>query len=133
MNVEIKDAVNSYTNKQIISNITALPIIGKYDLTVGSIGCWHSHRSLWSEILEKKIGKSLILEDDVDLVNGFKSKISSVMSQLETKNIYWDILYVGHCFQHSPKDPPIISYPVVVQTSTSPVCTHAYAVSLSGI
>ncbi|OLY84513.1 hypothetical protein AYI68_g1334 [Smittium mucronatum] len=54
------------------------------------------------------------------------------MSQLKSKNQYWDMLYIGHCHQNKPTQSPIISSPVVVQKSSDPKCMHAYGVSLSG-
>ncbi|OLY80864.1 putative inactive glycosyltransferase 25 family member 3 [Smittium mucronatum] len=132
LDIEVVDAFNPYANKKIINTLNSTILSEKTDISPGAIGCWLSHRELWSRIVEENIKSALIFEDDVDLASGFNEKLSSVMSQLSSKNVYWDILYVGHCYQRTSLQEPIITNPVIVQASSSPVCMHAYGLSFGG-
>ena len=56
---------------------------------VGEYGCLMSHFGIWSDIVAKGHDKAIILEDDIDLVPEFKTKIESL--KLPEK---WDIIYL---------------------------------------
>ena len=56
---------------------------------VGEYGCLASHFKIWEDIVAKGHDKAVILEDDVDLVSEFKSKIESL--KLPEK---WDVIYL---------------------------------------
>jgi GR25 family glycosyltransferase involved in LPS biosynthesis len=56
------------------------------------MGCWDSHRRLFNKIKEENIEYTLIMEDDVDLVENFQERLNDVISELPDD---WDLLYLG--------------------------------------
>lgn len=42
-----------------------------FKLTRGEIGCFLSHRSVWQQIVDSGLPGALVLEDDIDLLDGF--------------------------------------------------------------
>lgn len=44
-----------------------------FPLNAGELGCFLSHRSAWQQIVDEGLDAALILEDDVALVDGFKT------------------------------------------------------------
>lgn len=55
----------------------------------GEYGCLASHFKIWEDIVAKGLDKAVILEDDIDLVSEFKTKIDSL--KLPEK---WDVIYL---------------------------------------
>ena len=58
----------------------------------GFMGCWDSHRRLFNKIKEENTEYTLIMEDDVDLVENFNERLNEVISELPND---WDLLYLG--------------------------------------
>lgn len=58
----------------------------------GFMGCWDSHRRLFNIIKEENLEYSLIMEDDVDVVDNFNERLNEVISELPND---WDLLYLG--------------------------------------
>jgi GR25 family glycosyltransferase involved in LPS biosynthesis len=44
-----------------------------FALKPGEIGCYLSHRSIWQEMVDKKIDRLLVVEDDIEFLPNFKS------------------------------------------------------------
>lgn len=55
-------------------------------------GCALSHLSLWQKMVDESIPNAIIMEDDVQLVPKFCTKVKKVLSQLPPNT---DILYIG--------------------------------------
>lgn len=82
---------------------------GKYDavhgtkvyvpLTMGGIGCALSHRKAYEMIINNKMDRALILEDDVYFDKKFGEKLKTLMGNLPTTD--FDILFIGY---HSAKN-----------------------------
>ena len=64
-----------------------------YNMREGMVGCALSHIKLWTELAYAKNEMFCILEDDLELVPGFKEKFDHVTSILPTG---WDICFLGH-------------------------------------
>jgi GR25 family glycosyltransferase involved in LPS biosynthesis len=81
-------------------------------------GCACSHIELWRYISKKKLGWTLILEDDAHFHPEFKNLFSTFWNQVPTdaKMIY--LGYGGTTHNHTN---PIIK--------TTPLCTHAYMIN----
>lgn len=69
-------------------------------LSRGEIGCYMSHATLLKHIGDSKSNfeSAMIMEDDIKIFDNTKSeqmaKLSKALSELETKRIKWDILYL---------------------------------------
>ncbi|XP_007434118.1 inactive glycosyltransferase 25 family member 3 [Python bivittatus] len=90
-------ALNSSSIKKM--GINLLP--GYYDpfsgrtLTKGEVGCFLSHHHVWKEIVERKLEKSLVLEDDVRFEAYFKKHLLRLMEELEQAQTDWELIYLG--------------------------------------
>ncbi len=58
------------------------------DLTAGEIGCLLSHRSIYEMMIEKKIAKALILEDDTI----FEPEFPAVLQAVLNSDKKWDMV-----------------------------------------
>jgi len=61
-------------------------------LTKGAIGCALSHKNIWEKILKEKYERTLILEDDINIVENFKQKLYLILEKYNE----FDIHYLGH-------------------------------------
>ncbi|XP_057697964.1 procollagen galactosyltransferase 2 [Corythoichthys intestinalis] len=64
-------------------------------LTRGEIGCFLSHHSIWSQVVERGLQKVLVLEDDVRFEPRFKRRLQAIMDEVEKTQLDWDLIYVG--------------------------------------
>ena len=125
-------------------------------LTQERLACWHSHWRVIRLIADSQDDVSLVLEDDVDMELDIRQRLLGVWGSLPHT---WDIVFLGntvtscfsqratyshagHCWSEESKRAPIAVYsssissmglPVTtLHPSTSPKCTHAYALSRRG-
>uniref|UniRef100_A0A7N6ABW9 Glycosyl transferase family 25 domain-containing protein n=1 Tax=Anabas testudineus TaxID=64144 RepID=A0A7N6ABW9_ANATE len=64
-------------------------------LTRGEIGCFLSHHSLWTQVIERSLQKILVLEDDVRFEPRFKRRLQAIMDDVDKAQLDWDLIYVG--------------------------------------
>ncbi|CAF95848.1 unnamed protein product, partial [Tetraodon nigroviridis] len=64
-------------------------------LTRGEIGCFLSHHSIWTQVLERGLEKVLVLEDDVRFEPRFKRRLQAIMDDIDRAQLDWDLIYVG--------------------------------------
>ncbi|XP_061593641.1 procollagen galactosyltransferase 2 [Cololabis saira] len=64
-------------------------------LTRGEIGCFLSHHSIWTQVIERGLQKVLVLEDDVRFEPRFKRRIQAIMDDVDRAQLDWDLIYVG--------------------------------------
>jgi len=60
--------------------------------TDGQIGCGMSHMKAWRKLLEDEVDVAIIMEDDVKLVDGFKSRLELAWRDVPND---FDLVYVG--------------------------------------
>lgn len=65
----------------------------------GQIGCALGHRMMYETILKEGYQRVLILEDDVEPVNGFHEQVTSVLQELPEN---WDLIYFDYAKYTSP-------------------------------
>ncbi|CAI5444275.1 unnamed protein product [Caenorhabditis angaria] len=61
----------------------------------GEIGCFLSHFRIWREILEEKLEKVVVFEDDLRFSAGGLKRIREVLMDLEASRRIWDLIYLG--------------------------------------
>ncbi|GAA5910903.1 hypothetical protein JCM6882_001926 [Rhodosporidiobolus microsporus] len=96
---------------------------------LATLATWHSHVTLWRRMIDEGWGESiLILEDDVDV----EWEVGRIWAQIEKRlpREAWDIVYLGDCGGREGENPAYL-HPYL-HRSTSPICLHAYAISLRG-
>ncbi|KAJ8390358.1 hypothetical protein AAFF_G00107520 [Aldrovandia affinis] len=64
-------------------------------LTRGEIGCFLSHHYTWTQVVERGLQRILVLEDDVRFEPRFKSRLMTIMENVERAQLDWDLIYVG--------------------------------------
>jgi glycosyl transferase family 25 len=73
-------------------------VVRNKELRRGEIGCYDAHVRLWQYVIQNKIPRALILEDDADLQcteNNVK-RIRQFFNDLERFNLEFEVLYLGH-------------------------------------
>uniref|UniRef100_A0A674NT14 Collagen beta(1-O)galactosyltransferase 2b n=1 Tax=Takifugu rubripes TaxID=31033 RepID=A0A674NT14_TAKRU len=64
-------------------------------LTRGEIGCFLSHHSIWTQVLERGLKQVLVLEDDVRFEPRFKRRLQAIMDDIDRAQLDWDLIYIG--------------------------------------
>ncbi|KAJ8357356.1 hypothetical protein SKAU_G00201500 [Synaphobranchus kaupii] len=64
-------------------------------LTRGEIGCFLSHHYIWTQVVERGLQRILVVEDDVRFEPRFKSRLMTIMENVEQVELDWDLIYVG--------------------------------------
>jgi len=64
-------------------------------MTMGEIGCFLSHYNIWKEIVERKLERSLVFEDDIRFEPYFQQKLLNFMHDVDSLKLDWDIIYLG--------------------------------------
>jgi len=74
-------------------------------LTYGEIGCFLSHYRLWQRIVEEKLERVLIFEDDIKFEPFFISKLEYLKSDLFEIGESWDLVFLGRKILHNSEEP----------------------------
>ncbi|CAB1317802.1 unnamed protein product [Coregonus sp. 'balchen'] len=64
-------------------------------LTRGEIGCFLSHYNIWKQVVEQGLQLVLVLEDDVRFEPRFRSRLVTIMENVDRVGLDWDLIYVG--------------------------------------
>ena len=114
-----------------ISNIYSIGLNKKhfrYDLSLGEIGCYMSHRKIWQKMVTENIEFSIVLEDDLVIQNNFLS----IFSNIENLKKYELIKLAdnrGYPSVHSKK---IKEELALINFKKIPNCTTGYTINLDG-
>ena len=65
-------------------------------MTSAEIACWSSHREVWHDIASRRLGTTLVLEDDVDMEIDVADVLQAAIQSLPDD---WAIVWLGHCFE----------------------------------
>ncbi|CAG8816814.1 23038_t:CDS:1, partial [Cetraspora pellucida] len=117
------------------------PAVSKYDeeflrrfgtanMDLSQKACFLSHYLVYKEIIDKGYNSALILEDDVDFELNITVIMNDILHDLPSS---WETLYVGSCQELVGERVGKNSSLHKLYMSVYPICTHAYAVSYSGV
>uniref|UniRef100_A0A8C2KMG4 procollagen galactosyltransferase n=1 Tax=Cyprinus carpio TaxID=7962 RepID=A0A8C2KMG4_CYPCA len=101
-------------------------------LTKGELGCFLSHYNIWTEIVDRGLKASLVIEDDLRFEVFFKRRLQNLMEEIESQRLDWDLIYIGR--KRMQVDRPEKSVPRIhnlVEADYS-YWTLGYMISLSG-
>ncbi|XP_078251845.1 procollagen galactosyltransferase 1-like, partial [Rhinoraja longicauda] len=135
---KIIDAVDgSAFNSSTLNAMGVSMLPGYFDpysgrtLTKGEIGCFLSHYSIWKEVVDRKLNKAVVFEDDVRFEGHFKRKLTRLLRDVENVALEWDLIYLGRKLVNPSQEEamPGIRNLVVAEYS---YWTLAYAISLQG-
>ena len=101
-------------------------------LTLGEIGCFMSHYSIWNIVLEQNLKEVIIFEDDIRLEPFFKQRFKTIRKVLD--HMDWDLVYLGRKLNpnHQKEDWVKGSNQSLVHVDFT-YCTFGYMLSHSGI
>jgi len=73
-------------------------------LSHGQMGCYESHVRVWKLIVQERLPRALVLEDDADIVYSEKTvqRLNEFLHELE-RIPDWDVAYLGNVPLHPPK------------------------------
>lgn len=101
------------------------PPPGEAPFNVGPkvVGCWLSHRALWSALLLLDDEHVLVIEDDALFQEGWRDRFDRAMSDAPSD---FDLLYIGSCCTADKRKTLVRGE---VWDVRYPFCTHGYVVS----
>ena len=94
-------------------------------ITRGEYACYQSHLKLWKFLYDSGVSHVIIFEDDISIPPSVTLK-DMVNTINDSKG--FDVLLLGHC-----SAPNLERKPTGTSRIGSALCTHAYAVSRSGL
>ena len=98
-----------------------------YKIVQSILGCSMSHYIIWRIMEYLDDDYFLVVEDDVELCEGFKEKLISTIQRLPND---WQFVFVGHCCL----EPNLLMVcDGVAHTHVPPMCTHAYLVRKTAV
>ena len=65
---------------------------GNRTMTLGEVGCFLSHYTIWNKVLDEGLERVLVLEDDIDFEPRFREGLAEVMNEAETVTPTWDLM-----------------------------------------
>ncbi|WP_417440088.1 glycosyltransferase family 25 protein [Idiomarina abyssalis] len=71
-----------------------------YDLTLGEIACYMSHRKAWQTLLESEHAAAIILEDDIVLDPQFAQLQKPIADLADSPFSDWDVIKLTQPFKH---------------------------------
>jgi len=100
----------------------------RYNLSLGEIGCYMSHRKIWRKMVEENIDFAIILEDDLIVNENFQQLFALVDS---LKNYDLIKLADNRSFPAAQKKEITADFELI-NFKTIPNCTTGYTINLSG-
>ena len=98
-----------------------------YRIGQGVLGCAMSHYTIWRIMEYLDDDYFFVVEDDVELCDGFKEKL---MAKIENLPSDWQFVFVGHCCLE-----PSFSMvrDGIACSSVPPMCNHTYLVRKTAV
>ncbi|XP_055705796.1 glycosyltransferase 25 family member [Phlebotomus papatasi] len=102
----------------------------KRPMTMGEVGCFLSHLSIWRRIVNENLQEVLILEDDIRFEPFFRDRFSSLLNEARYRG-NWDLIYLGRKRLHESSEPWVEDSNQLVYPSYS-YWTLGYLISKQG-
>ncbi|KFO26337.1 Procollagen galactosyltransferase 2 [Fukomys damarensis] len=101
-------------------------------LTRGEIGCFLSHYSVWKEVIDRELEKTLVIEDDVRFEHQFKKKLVKLMDDIDQAQLDWELIYIGRKRMQVKEPEKAVPNVVNLVEADYSYWTLGYAISLEG-
>ncbi|GAB1285537.1 Procollagen galactosyltransferase 2 [Apodemus speciosus] len=101
-------------------------------LTRGEIGCFLSHFSVWKEVIDRELEKTLVIEDDVRFEHQFKRKLMELMDDIDKAQLDWELIYIGRKRMQVKEPEKAVPNVVNLVEADYSYWTLGYAISLAG-
>lgn len=104
-----------------------------YDLTMGEIACYMSHRKAWQKLLDSEDNAAIILEDDIVLDPLFAQLQKPVAALADSRFAQWDLIKLAQPFRPKESQPlETFGEFQLVDYEKPPMGACAYLVSRQG-
>nr|KAF6413005.1 collagen beta(1-O)galactosyltransferase 2 [Molossus molossus] len=92
-------------------------------LTRGEIGCFLSHHSVWKEVIDRELEKTLVIEDDVRFEHQFKKKLIKLMDDIDQAQLDWELMpaFLSKAVSSASQGYPDLTFLPPLKTSDSAV------------
>ncbi|EGW08696.1 Glycosyltransferase 25 family member 2 [Cricetulus griseus] len=101
-------------------------------LTRGEIGCFLSHFSVWKEVIDRELEKTLVIEDDVRFEHQFKKKLMKLMDDIDKAQLDWELIYIGRKRMQVKEPEKAVPNVINLVEADYSYWTLGYAISLEG-
>ncbi|XP_032147072.1 procollagen galactosyltransferase 2 isoform X3 [Sapajus apella] len=101
-------------------------------LTRGEIGCFLSHYSVWKEVIDRELEKTLVIEDDVRFEHQFKKKLMKLMDDIDQAQLDWELIYIGRKRMQVKEPEKVVPNVENLVEADYSYWTLGYAISLEG-
>ncbi|XP_038614151.1 procollagen galactosyltransferase 2 [Tachyglossus aculeatus] len=101
-------------------------------LTRGEIGCFLSHYSIWKEVIDRDLEKTLVIEDDVRFEHQFKKKLIKLMDDIDRVQLDWELIYIGRKRMQVQEPEKAVPNVVNLVEADYSYWTLGYVISLEG-
>ena len=78
--------------------------VAQTTMSLGEVGCYLSHLSLWKQARARGLSSMAIFEDDIKFVPESHSRLQQFLKDVPAD---WDILHFGHMHRYTPTVLPI--------------------------
>nr|XP_033773160.1 procollagen galactosyltransferase 2 [Geotrypetes seraphini] len=102
------------------------------ELTRGEIGCFLSHHHVWKQVVDRRLEKSLLIEDDARFEPQFKRRLMKLMDDVEEEQLDWDLIYIGRKRMQVERPEKAVPNVMNLVESDYSYWTLGYAISLQG-
>ncbi|XP_076315609.1 procollagen galactosyltransferase 2 [Tachypleus tridentatus] len=103
----------------------------KRPLTMGEIGCFMSHYTIWKDIIRNQHRTALVFEDDIRFEPYFRQKLNKLMNEMKQKQLEWDLIYLGRKRLSDSNEPVVEDISTLVHVDYS-YWTLCYIITLEG-
>ncbi|CAB1325876.1 unnamed protein product, partial [Coregonus sp. 'balchen'] len=84
-------------------------------LTQWEIGCFLSHYNIWKQVLKQGLQHVLALEDDVRFMQWFRSRLVTIMENVDQVGLDWDLIRSAGNLVHPDYSYWILGYTLSLQ------------------
>uniref|UniRef100_A0A7G3ADG3 Putative glycosyltransferase 25 family member-like protein n=1 Tax=Lutzomyia longipalpis TaxID=7200 RepID=A0A7G3ADG3_LUTLO len=102
----------------------------KRQMTMGEVGCFLSHLTIWQRIVKENLQEVLILEDDIRFEPFFRERLLNLLQEARQLST-WDLIYIGRKRLNESAEPWVEGSQYLVYPSYS-YWTLGYLISNQG-
>lgn len=139
VDAEIFDAVDGSTLSEDVLSSMKIRQMPEYrdpyhnrSMTLGEIGCFLSHYNIWQRMVERKLSKVLIFEDDLRFVRYFRYMLTELFADVDAAKLTWDLIYIGRKRLKTNDDGPMVPNVRFLSNVGYSYWTLAYALTNDG-
>ncbi|PAV86727.1 hypothetical protein WR25_14169 [Diploscapter pachys] len=103
----------------------------KRPMKTGEIGCFLSHYRIWKDVVQRKLSRVIVFEDDLRFASFGLERIKELLEDLDASLLPWDLIYLGRK-KNSEKEETWVRNHRHLSTAEYSYWTLGYMLSLEG-